>query len=299
MLATRHLRDRIFHDAFRNVGLWGYWEGAAELDRGPDGAIGVCSIPDGWFWLIPLHDETLSVGLVTSKARFTAEKQRCGSLEQLYREKIASCRTGHEVLSGARLVSPLHVEADYSYASKQFAGPGYILSGDAACFLDPLLSTGVHLATFSAMLGAATLSDILRGEVAEDDALAFYGKAYRHAYERLLVLVSVFYQSYKGRDSHFYGAQALTRQDRIGLDLQDAFLNIVTGIEDIEDARDGAYELISSELQGARTGVLNPLANHNYRSEALPTDVNSAVAGFYLVTEPRLGLRRSAEPVTV
>jgi flavin-dependent dehydrogenase len=299
VLATRHNRDRVFHDAFRNVGVWGYWRGAAELDRGPDGAIGVCSVPDGWFWLIPLHDETLSVGLVTGKARFSAEKQRCGSLEQLYHEKLAGCRMPAEVLAGAELVSPLHVEADYSYAARSFAGPGYLLSGDAACFLDPLLSTGVHLATFSAMLSAAALADVLRGEVSEEEAMAFYSKAYRHAYERLLVLVSVFYQSYKGRDSHFFGAQQLTRQDRIGLHLQDAFLNIVTGIEDIADAQDGAYELISSELRGDRTGVLNPLANHNYRSESLPTDAGSAVAGYYLVTEPRLGLRRCEEPVAV
>jgi hypothetical protein len=109
----------------------------------------------------------------------------------------------------------------------------------------------------------------------------------------LLVLVSVFYQSYKGRDAHFFEAQGLTRRDRVGLELQESFLNIVSGMEDMADAHDGAYEEISRRLRGAETGVSNPLANHNYRSEALPTDARSAVAGFYLVTEPQLGLQAS------
>lgn len=294
VLATRHLGTRRFHEAFRNVGVWGYWEGAHPLGRGPEGAIGVCSIPDGWVWLIPLHNGSMSVGLVTTKARFSAERpQRNGDLAGYYRDKIETCRLAKTVLAQAKLVPGVKVEADYSYVCDSFTGPGYLLAGDAACFLDPLLSTGVHLATFSGMLGAAAISSVLRGEVAEEDAFAFYGTAYRHAYERLLVLVSVFYQSYQGRDSHFFQAQTLTRRDRVGLDLQQSFLNIASGMEDVADARDGAYELIASQLTGAQTGVSNPLANHNYRSEALPTDPRRAVEGFYLVTEPRLGLRRS------
>jgi hypothetical protein len=74
------------------------------------------------------------------------------------------------------------------------------------------------------------------------------------------------------------------------LALHESFLNITSGIEDLADARDGAYELISSKLRGAESGISNPLANHNYRSEALPTDARGAVGGFYLVTEPQLGL---------
>lgn len=291
LMATRHLNNRTFHDAFRNVGIWGYWDGARPLPRGPDGAIGVCSIPEGWFWLIPLHDGSLSVGLVTSKACLSAQRAQHGGLPGFYHAKLQSCRLAREVLGQATLASPLRVEADYSYAARSFSGPGWMLAGDAACFLDPLLSTGVHLATFSGMLAAASLSSTLRGHAAEDAALRFYSQAYRHAYERLLVLVSVFYQSYKGRDAHFFEAQALTRQDRIGLELQESFLNIVSGMEDIVDAHDGAYDVIASTLRGAHTGVSNPLANHNYRSEALPTDAGSAVAGFYLVTEPQLGLQ--------
>ena len=50
----------------------------------------------------------------------------------------------------------------------------------------------MHLATFSALLGAATLSAVFDGDLAEDEAIGFYHKAYRQAFKRLLVVVSFF-----------------------------------------------------------------------------------------------------------
>src|SRR5262249_40695022 len=145
----------------------------------------------GWFWAIPLHDGTLSVGLVTSKDLFNEGRSRLGSIEKLYFEAMKDCPIVTELLEGATKVSDMRTEQDYSYVAERFAGPGYFISGDAACFLDPLLSTGVHLATYAGLLAAASLTSVLRGEVAEEEATDFYHTWYRHAYERMLVLVSV------------------------------------------------------------------------------------------------------------
>ena len=48
----------------------------------------------------------------------------------------------------------MRVIRDYSYCSDRFYGPGYLLAGDAACFIDPVFSTGVHLACLSGYLAA-------------------------------------------------------------------------------------------------------------------------------------------------
>src|SRR6266516_691617 len=215
VFATRHLKSRRFHDVFRNVAAWAYWKNAKPLDRGPKGAIAVCSLPNGWFWAIPLHDGTVSIGLVT----------------------------------------------------------------------------GVHLATYSAMLGAASVASVLRGEVAEQDAQRFYSTVYRHAYQRLLVLVSVFYESYRGKEYHFYNAQRLTSDERDRLEVQAAFDRIVTGIADLNDAEQ-AYKLVQDHLNGAESGDPNPLANLNRVHEIKQSPFNpaNAVDGLYLVTQPRLGL---------
>jgi flavin-dependent dehydrogenase len=294
VMATRHLKNRRFHDVFRNVATWAYWKNAKPLGKGPDGAIAVCSLPSGWFWAIPLHDGTLSVGLVTERNLFNESRGRLGGIQAVYDEALAQCPTVLEMLDGAEQVTGMKTEQDYSYVAESFTGPGYLLSGDAACFLDPLLSTGVHLATYSAMLGAASLASVLRGEVAEDDAWRFYQTVYRHAYERLLILVSVFYESYRGKEYHFYNAQRLTTGERDRLHLQAAFDRIITGIADMDDA-EHAYRLVQEHLRGTESGDPNPLNNLNrvHEMKQSPFDPANAVNGLYLVTQPHLGLRAS------
>lgn len=299
VMSTRYLKSRQFHGVFRNVAAWSYWTGAKKLTKAAEGAIAVCSTPDGWFWFIPLHDGTVSVGLVTGRERFNERRTELGSVEEVYLAAMQDCQPVLDLLESATKVADMKVEQDYSYVSEQFAGPGYVMCGDAACFLDPLLSTGVHLATYSAMLASAAIGSALRGEVDEEEALSFFGTVYRRAYERLLVLVSVFYDSYRGKDFHFYNAQRLSGQERDGLNLQMAFDRIVTGIEDLHDAQQ-VYGAIQAHLRGAESGDPNPLANLNkvHEQRQSPMSPGNAVAGLYLVMRPQLGLSRVSEPVT-
>jgi flavin-dependent dehydrogenase len=48
---------------------------------------------------------------------------------------------------------------DFSYAASRAAGDGWMLVGDAFCFLDPIYSSGVRLALSSAELAADTALD--------------------------------------------------------------------------------------------------------------------------------------------
>lgn len=296
VLGARQLRTRRFHDVFRNVATWGYWRGAAPLPQAPEGAIGVFSLPDhGWFWAIPLHDGTLSVGLVTDTRSFNRLRVQAGSVEAVYREALDRNSTLTRVLQGARMDTQLRVESDYSYVTDRFCGPGYFLAGDAACFLDPLLSTGVHLAMYSALLSAASIAGVLSGDVEEVAARRFYQTAYRQAYERLLVLVSAFYRIHDGRDAYFRRAQSLSHRDQQDLRLHESFLNIVTGADDLHDAQQDAVGLIQEKLT-------NPLAGHPRRGLGghgtshmvpLPTDPGQAAAGLYLVLAPHPHLRHA------
>ena len=298
VMAVRHLRNRRFHNVFRNVAAWSYWRGARKLDRGPDGAIAVCSVDDGWFWAIPLHDGTLSVGLVTGRDAFNAKRNELGSVQAVYDQALAKCPPVTALLGQATQAGEMKVEQDYSYAAEEFTGPGYFLCGDAACFLDPLLSTGVHLATYSAMLAAASIVSIDRGEVEAAEARRFYSTVYRHAYQRLLVLVSTFYEAYRGKEHHFYQAQRLSQAERDQLDLQTAFDRIITGIEDLDDAAD-VYARVQQHLHGAESGDPNPLANLNkvHEQRQAPVSPERAVAGLYLTFFPTFGLRRAMATV--
>ncbi|WP_246430689.1 NAD(P)/FAD-dependent oxidoreductase [Streptomyces rectiverticillatus] len=89
LLAVRQLRSRRFHDVFRNVATWGYWRRAARVEEAPEGAICVFSLPDhSWLWAIPLHDGTLSVGLVTDQHSFAYARKDLRSTES----SSADCR---------------------------------------------------------------------------------------------------------------------------------------------------------------------------------------------------------------
>ncbi|MGV9453781.1 NAD(P)/FAD-dependent oxidoreductase [Streptomyces sp. NPDC003635] len=294
VLGARRLGARKVHDVFRNVAVWGYWSDADPLPDAPEGAIGVFSLPDhGWFWAIPLHDGTLSVGLVTDKRSFNQARGRLGSIEAVYDQALRQCPMLGRILHSARQVSALKIETDYSYTSDAFCGRGYYLAGDAACFLDPLLSTGVHLAMYSGLLSAAAITAVLQGDVDETAARAFYETAYRNAYERLLILVGAFYRIHDGRDAYFRQAQTLSHRDRHGLRLHESFLDIITGAEDLHDAQADRVELLHTKLRSPLYGrPAQGLGGHGTSHMLpLPTTPEHAAAGLYLTLSPYPTLR--------
>ncbi len=128
LLATRHLGSRRVHDAFRNVATWSYWRGAKPLAAAPSGAIGVFSLPnDGWLWAIPLHDDTLSVGLVTDKRSFAHARQAAGgSLQTVYDEAIARCSLLAGLLTSAHQIAPLKTESDYFLRQRDLRRAGLV-----------------------------------------------------------------------------------------------------------------------------------------------------------------------------
>lgn len=242
IMANHVLNNRRFHKVFQNVAVWGYWENTDRFATGREGDIAVGSIDEGWIWGIPLHDGTMSVGVVMHKDALAAKKG--AALEDVYHQALGRSPLISRILEPARLVSGIKTESDYSYASDRFSGPGFFMCGDAACFLDPLLSSGVHLATFSAMLAAASISSIESGEVTEAEAGNFFEKSYKQAYLRFLVFLSAFYDINRGRESYFWEAQKLTQEDVEGENLMQAFLKLVTGLKDHSDAQSHTHHYL-------------------------------------------------------
>ncbi|MFB2918245.1 NAD(P)/FAD-dependent oxidoreductase [Aerosakkonema funiforme] len=307
LMSTRYLKNREYHTVFQNVAVWGYWKNTKPFDKGREGIIRVESLKDGWLWGIPLHDGTMSVGLVIHKTAF--KEKRSKSLKDIYLESIAESVDLKQFLETGELVSEVKSEQDYSYTAEKFASQGYFIAGDAACFLDPLLATGVHLATFSGLLAAASLASILRNQISEDQGISFYEKTYRQAYLRLLVIVSAFYKNSK-RESYFWQAQQLTKSQGGDKDkLQETFLNLISGMEDMSDIEEKSEQLfqdaserlrenwslrtkqLSNELD--RTGQEKLIASNQFMSKfhsLFSLSQESAVEGFYIVTTPQLGL---------
>jgi flavin-dependent dehydrogenase len=291
-MATHYLKNRRYHNAFQNVALWGYWTGAGRMSFAPDGAIANGSVPDGWLWGIPLHDGTMSVGLVLHKTTFKEKRQQHESLESIYLDAIDSCPLIKDLVKSGELVTDMKTEQDYSYIADKLAGPGYFVVGDAACFIDPLLSTGVHLSMHSAMLCGASIASILRGEVAEQHAMTFFERTYSQTYLRLMAIVAGMYQQYDGKETYFWQAQQLTNHDYDDSSaMMEAWLYVVSGLEDMKDSGkpSHALDVASSQIEVSdRAQVLYNVFNSVLFGAWMSPD--KASEGLYVTTKPRLGL---------
>ena len=112
----------------------------------------------GWAWQIPITDKITSMGVVTDKSVFRRSK---GRLETWFRETAATSPDLANALRGATRVRPYRPEADYSYSMKRFTGDGFLLIGDAARFVDPIFSSGVSVACYSARFASQVLLEAL------------------------------------------------------------------------------------------------------------------------------------------
>ena len=225
---------REFNPFFKNLAIFGYYVGAQALDGGVAGNILSAAFSDGWFWFIPLHDGTTSVGAVVDARRYAGEAVQ--GPQALHERLIAACTPVAQRLREAHLVSPIRVIRDYSYCSTRFYGPGHLLAGDAACFIDPVFSTGVHLACLSGYLAAHAVSAILQG-VPEAEAQCRYDARYRAAFQRYLNFLYFFYDHHSDPDSYFWRARKILDAE-VPLDTRTAFVRLMSGGGDL--LNDGA-----------------------------------------------------------
>ena len=70
----------------------------------------------------------------------------------------------------AKQVTPLHSGSDFSYHAKAYAMPYARIVGDTGCFMDPIFSSGVHLAVTGALSAGMTIAASIRGDCNETAA---------------------------------------------------------------------------------------------------------------------------------
>jgi flavin-dependent dehydrogenase len=223
----RKLNLRRWDPFFRNLAVYAYFSGAQRLPEPDDGNIFIESYADGWFWHIPLHTGWMSVGVVVD-SHFGQEGISRHGPEAFLRAQIPQAPYTAHMLEKATLVSGPLVVKDWSYVSDQVVGDGYILVGDAACFVDPLFSSGVHLACMSGVLAAAYVTTALKEPGLQQAAGQVYKELYYKEYEHFHAMAQLFYSSNRTVDSYFWSARQLLGQEAI-LSPRHAFIHAVAG----------------------------------------------------------------------
>ena len=160
----------------------------------PEGIDGTLTVliraVDRWFWLIPLSDERTSVGVVLDSEIFRKSKL---SADDFLEQALAEQPSIMKRMRNARRVSKTYVEADFSYRSARLYGDRWLLTGDAAGFIDPIFSSGVFLAVFSGQKCADALNEVLDQPRKAKRLFARYERSVNRAMDVYLRFVNAWY----------------------------------------------------------------------------------------------------------
>ncbi len=243
-LSSRAGGERVYSEFFQNVAVFGYFEGGKRFSAPDAGNILCAAFDEGWIWYIPLSDTLTSVGVVVAKDK---AQHVLNAQEQTLQHYIDRCEIVRDMLADATRVTEgtygeIRIRKDYSYANTRFWGNGMVLVGDAACFIDPVFSTGVHLATYSGVLAARSINSVLDGTMSEERAFGEFEGRYRREYAVFYEFLSAFYDMEQSEDSYFWKARKVTNFDRNDMT---AFVSLVAGGYSGENALTDPSSIVS------------------------------------------------------
>ena len=289
-LFGRHFRTRNFNEGLRHIALYGYWSGGCALpdllpsnDPEDAGNILIVTVPDGWIWHIPITPDIRSVGLVTDPS--VAAKLTATDRTDYYLSQVRTCPEVSALLTGAQWKSQnVSVISDWSYTCSNFAGPGYFLVGDAACFIDPILSTGVSLAVNAASRAARVVRTSHASPWLNDLALDWYQSEYRNVADDLTNMASHWYTGNADTNDWFWRAKTLADPAQ-NFSIRQAFVHLSSGITSTTKEsgnnlqNSGGYsprqlDLIYQNLDVALTGEIKTAVS---QAEASITDAGKGL----------------------
>jgi len=192
----RQLTERTFDPKMKQVAFWAYYNDCVgPEDQDIAGHVIVESHRRGWSWYIPVESEGLgdvSVGIVSGQ-EFKEEFSRMGP-QAFFESCLEDTPMTAKMLGpNAVRVSEVDTITDWAYTCDRMAGAGFLLAGDAACFLDPLLSTGVSMAMLAGYSAAVTTNTVFQKAELEEAALAFYDGNYKRMWDMTKDFLHYFY----------------------------------------------------------------------------------------------------------
>lgn len=116
---------------------------------------------DVWFWLIPFSNGRCSIGVVGVENHIILENL---SLEETLKAHTYKAPMLARLLNNAKWDTPVRTIYSYSKDVKKLYGERFILLGNAGEFLDPVFSSGVTIAMYSAKLAGNLVPKILKNE---------------------------------------------------------------------------------------------------------------------------------------
>jgi flavin-dependent dehydrogenase len=185
------LRD--WDPKLKKAALWTYWKGARRDTGRDEGATLVIQTQDkaGWFWYIPQHDDVISVGVVADYDYLFKRGNK--DMEALYFEEVAKAPGLQPLIKDATRCDIFRIQKEYTYRTRQGAGDGWVLVGDAFGFIDPLYSSGLLLAMTSGCMAADNIAEAFEKNDFSEAQLRKWERPFLKGVDRIRRLVCEYY----------------------------------------------------------------------------------------------------------
>lgn len=122
-------------------------------------------IGDGWYCgVAPVPDGRVNIGLVMTEQRFRRSLRHSGSAAAVVRDATLALPPPRAAWQDAPETDETVVALPLAQRVSRRAGPGFLLVGDAAGFVDPLSGEGLHRSLVSAEMAACAIAAWRRGE---------------------------------------------------------------------------------------------------------------------------------------
>ena len=178
---------------FNQYAVHAWFEG---VDRGTSTArdfihIYFLPVERGWVWQIPITEEITSVGVVAEREVF---KQAQMDVETYFQTHANFNPDLRQAMRNARRINEFKTEGDYSYSMTRFTGNGFAMIGDAARFVDPIFSSGVSVACYSAKFASDVICKAFQTGDFSEAALKPYETKLRKGVEIWYEFIKMYYK---------------------------------------------------------------------------------------------------------
>ena len=192
---AKHFSIKEMEPIRKNISIWTYYHSSEEVfSNQAITIIARTKEANGWFWLIPVDSKTLSVGLVGDVATIHAKAST--NADRLL-NFVKQNEFVDDYIASLNLTQfgDFIAAKDFSYKASQPAGDGWVLTGDALGFIDPVYSTGVLFALKTGELAGEAVVDCLKTGDLSKQKLGSWYPDYDEKVDLLRKLVDLFYDS--------------------------------------------------------------------------------------------------------
>ena len=178
IIAREGLRRHVRHQT--TLALAGVWRSQCGWELDDESHTLVETYQDGWAWSVPLSPRLRYFTVMVDPRRTALQPSK--SPETIYDAELSKTRRFKELVAQASRRQPVWGCDASLYSAHRFAGPQFLLVGDAASFIDPLTSFGVKKALASAWTAAVVIHTCLEKPAMCDVAVEYFCRREQQMY---------------------------------------------------------------------------------------------------------------------